>query len=57
VCAHYARTRIELERAGKPIGNMDLLIAAHALSRRMTLITNNMKHFAHVPGLRTEVWH
>lgn len=56
VCAHYARVRSALEQAGKPIGNMDLLIAAHAVSQRMTLVTNNLKHFAHVPGLKSEVW-
>lgn len=56
VCAHYAKIRSELERVGKPIGNMDLLIAAHAVSVRMTLVTNNLKHFARVPGLKSEVW-
>jgi len=38
------------------MGNMDLLIAAHAVSRRLTLVTNNMKHFSDVPKLNTEVW-
>ena len=56
VSTHYARIRAALERSGKPIGNMDLLIASHAVSLRMTLVTNNLKHFAHVPGLKTEVW-
>src|SRR5690349_2401855 len=49
VCAHYARVRAAVERAGKPIGNMDLLIASHALSLRATLVTNNLKHFSMVP--------
>jgi len=57
VCAYYAKTRCALERAGKPIGNIDLLIAAHALAERMVLVTNNPRHFAHVPGLKVEVWH
>jgi tRNA(fMet)-specific endonuclease VapC len=39
-----------LERSGKPIGNMDLLIAAHAVSQGMTLVTNNIKHFSSVAG-------
>jgi tRNA(fMet)-specific endonuclease VapC len=52
----YAKIRAALELAGKPIGNMDLLIAAHAVSLRLILVTNNIKHFAHVPGLETEVW-
>jgi tRNA(fMet)-specific endonuclease VapC len=56
VCVHYARLRAALERAAKPIGNLDLLIAAHALSLRATLITNNVKHFAMVPGLKIEAW-
>jgi tRNA(fMet)-specific endonuclease VapC len=56
VTGHYARIRSELERSGKPIGNMDLLIASHAVSQRMTLVTNNIKHFSSVPGLKVEVW-
>ena len=56
VTRHYARIRSELERSGKPIGNMDLLIAAHAVSQRMTLVTNNLKHFSNVSGLKVEVW-
>jgi len=56
VSGHYARIRSELERSGKPIGNMDLLIAAHAVSQHMTLVTNNLKHFSNVYGLKVEVW-
>src|ERR1700688_2044027 len=56
VSAHYARIRSRLERSGKPIGNMDLLIASHAVSQGMTLVTNNLKHFSNVPGLTVEVW-
>ncbi len=56
VTSHYARIRSELEHSGKPIGNMDLLIASHAVSQGMTLVTNNIKHFSHVPGLKVEVW-
>ena len=56
VSAHYARIRSRLERSGKPIGNMDLLIASHAVSQGMTLVTNNLKHFSNVPGLKVEVW-
>lgn len=50
VSVHYARIRSVLEQAGRPIGNMDLLIAAHAVSQRMTLVTNNPKHFAPCAG-------
>ncbi len=56
VTSHYARIRSELERSGKPIGNMDLLIASHAVSHGMTLVTNNIKHFSSVAGLKVEVW-
>jgi predicted nucleic acid-binding protein len=47
---HYARLRCALEQAGTPIGNMDLLIASHAISEHSTLVTNNLKHFSRVPG-------
>jgi tRNA(fMet)-specific endonuclease VapC len=53
---HYARIRSQLERSGKPIGNMDVLIASHAVSQGMTLVTNDLKHFSSVPGLKVEVW-
>ena len=41
---------------GTPIGEFDTLIAAHALAVRLTLVTNNTKHFERVAGLRTENW-
>jgi tRNA(fMet)-specific endonuclease VapC len=56
VTVHYARIRHGLERMGKPIGNMDLLIASHAVSQGMTLVTNNIRHFSSVPGLKAEIW-
>jgi tRNA(fMet)-specific endonuclease VapC len=56
VSGYYARIRSVLERSGKSMGNMDLLIASHAVAQRMTLITNNLKHFSSVPNLKTEVW-
>jgi len=45
-----------LERLGTPIGNMDLLIACHAVAEQATLVANNVKHFSAVPGLRREQW-
>jgi tRNA(fMet)-specific endonuclease VapC len=39
-----------------PIGEFDTLIAAHALAARLTLVTNNTKHFARVSGLKMENW-
>jgi tRNA(fMet)-specific endonuclease VapC len=56
VTFHYARIRTELERVGTPIGNLDLLIAAHAAAERATIVTRNVRHFAPVPGLRVEEW-
>ena len=53
---HYADIRATLERAGAPIGNHDLFIAAHARSRGMTLVTGNLREFERVPGLRVENW-
>ena len=52
----YARIRAALEAKGRPIGNLDLLIAAHALSREAALVTNNTRHFSQVPGLRLANW-
>ncbi|QQS52950.1 MAG: type II toxin-antitoxin system VapC family toxin [Candidatus Competibacteraceae bacterium] len=53
---HYAEIRDTLERAGTPIGPNDLLIAAHARSSGLTLVTNNMREFSRVPGLLVENW-
>lgn len=46
----------DLARAGSPIGDFDALIAAHALSCDLTLVTNNRKHFDLIPSLRIESW-
>lgn len=53
---HYADIRSTLERAGTPIGNHDLFIAAHARSRGLTLVTHNTREFERVSGLRVEDW-
>lgn len=53
---HYGEIRAHLEREGKIIGAMDLLISAHARSMSLTLVTNNLKEFERVPGLRAESW-
>lgn len=52
----YANLRVHLERKGTPIGPLDTLIAAHALSLGVTLVTNNLKEFKRVPKLRVENW-
>ena len=53
---HYAQMRAALERAGKPVGAMDLLIAAHAMAEDSAIITNNAREFLRVPGLAVEEW-
>jgi tRNA(fMet)-specific endonuclease VapC len=53
---HYAEVRTALERRGQPIGNLDLMIAAHALAEDSVVITNNAEEFQRVPGLALEVW-
>ena len=52
----YGPLRSELERQGRPIGALDMLIAAHALALGCTLVTNNTREFERVPGLRLENW-
>jgi tRNA(fMet)-specific endonuclease VapC len=52
----YGRIRAELERIGTPIGPLDTLIAAHALSLNVTLVTNNKKEFNRIPALKIENW-
>lgn len=52
----YAEIRARLERAGRPIGPLDTLIAAQAVARSLTLVTSNQREFGRVPGLRSENW-
>jgi len=52
----YGDLRAELERKGTPIGALDTMIAAHALSNKSILVTNNSREFARVPGLALENW-
>ena len=54
--SHYAYIRAHLEQIGSMIGANDLWIAAHALATDMTLVTNNIREFERVPGLRIENW-
>lgn len=53
---HYGQLRSALEKQRKPIGAMDTLIAAHALSLNLTLVTNNVREFERVEGLRVDHW-
>lgn len=52
----YGDIRMALERSGSPIGGNDLLIAAHAIHVKATLVTHNSREFKRVPGLKTEDW-
>ena len=53
---HYASIRVVLEQAGKSIGGMDLLIAAHAMAEDSVVVSNNAREFLRVPGLAVEEW-
>ena len=52
----FAEVRVNLERVGTPIGAFDTMIAAHAMAAKVTLVTNNEKHFRLVKGLAVENW-
>lgn len=52
----YAEIRADLKIKGSPIGNMDTLIAAHALSLKAILVTNNVREFERVAELQIENW-
>lgn len=53
---HYGKVRAALQRAGTPIGNNDLWIAAHALALGVPLVSNNLHEFERVAGLKLENW-
>ena len=53
---YYGELRVHLEKQGRPIGSLDMLIAAHALSANCVLVTNNEKAFNRVPKLKIENW-
>ena len=52
----YGAIRVSLESKGKTIGPLDMLIAAHALSLDLTVISNNIKEFARIPNLKCQNW-
>ena len=53
---YYGDLRTHLEKQGTPIGSLDMLIAAHALSIGCTLVTNNEKEFIRIPNLKIDNW-
>ena len=52
----YGRIRLELEKSGTPLENMDILIAAAALSINAVLVSHNVKHFSRIKNLKVEDW-
>lgn len=54
--AHSGQLRAELARAGAPVGPYDQMIAGHARSLGLVVVTNNLREFQRVPGLRVEDW-
>lgn len=52
----YGNIRAALEKAGTPIGPLDMMIAGHARSLSYTVVTNNVREFERVSGLRIENW-
>ena len=52
----YGKIRADLEKAGTPIGPLDMMIAGHAKALGYTVVTNNTKEFARVKGLKLENW-
>ena len=52
----YGKIRADLEKAGTPIGPLDMMIAGHAKALAYTLVTNNTKEFERVKGLKLENW-
>ena len=52
----YGKIRADLERAGKPIGPLDMMIAGHAKALGYVVVTNNTKEFERVEGLKFENW-
>ncbi len=52
----YGRIRADLEKNGTPIGPLDMMIAGHSSALKCTLVTNNVKEFSRVKGLKTVNW-
>jgi tRNA(fMet)-specific endonuclease VapC len=53
---HYGQLWAELDRAGQRIGIHDMMIGSHARSEGLTVVTNNVREFQRMPGLRFENW-
>lgn len=56
IARSYGKIRAQLERQGHPIGSLDMMIAAHAISARAELVTYNVREFSRVEGLDVVTW-
>lgn len=54
--AHFGQIRADVERLGKPVGPLDMLIGAHARAEGLIVVTNNAREFLRLPGIRVENW-
>ena len=52
----YAKEKVRLKNAGKPIEEFDLLIGCAAKAAGLTMVTHNVKHFSHIDGIEIEDW-
>jgi tRNA(fMet)-specific endonuclease VapC len=52
----FGKLKALLQRKGAPLSDLDLLIAAQAITRKLVLVTNDTQHFRRIPGLQTENW-
>ena len=52
----YGKIRLRLEKSGMPLGDMDMLIAAAALSAGAILVSHNIRHFGRIEGIKVEDW-
>ena len=52
----YGKIRASLRKMGTPVGQMDMLIAAHAKSKGLIIVTNNTREFSHINGVEMENW-
>jgi tRNA(fMet)-specific endonuclease VapC len=55
-CNKYGEVRHFLESNGRPIGTIDTFIGSMAVARSMTLVTNNVREFERIPGIKIENW-
>jgi tRNA(fMet)-specific endonuclease VapC len=56
VAETYGKLRARLEKRGERIGNMDIMLAAHALALDAVIVTHNVREFSRIPGLKVEDW-